>query len=60
MILSIFLALSFAYAAGDPGVKIGQTVPGFRLTDQNGQPRTLQDLRGPKGLMLVFFRSADW
>jgi cytochrome oxidase Cu insertion factor (SCO1/SenC/PrrC family) len=44
----------------DPGVKVGETIPAFSLPDQNGKTQTLETLRGPKGLMLVFFRSADW
>jgi peroxiredoxin len=28
--------------------------------DQKGQSRSLASLTGPKGLMLVFYRSADW
>jgi peroxiredoxin len=35
-------------------------VPEFTLLDQKGQSRTLASLMGPKGLMLVFYRSADW
>ena len=42
------------------GPQIGDPVPEFTLRDQNGQSRTLSSLIGPKGLMLVFFRSADW
>ncbi len=42
------------------GPQIGTRVPDFRLLDQKGQSRTLASLMGPKGLMLVFFRSADW
>jgi len=42
------------------GPQIGTRVPDFTLLDQKGQPRTLASLMGPKGLMLVFFRSADW
>ncbi len=42
------------------GPQVGQTVPDFTLSDQTGQPRTLQSLMGAKGLMLVFSRSADW
>ena len=42
------------------GPQIGTRVPDFTLLDQNGQSRTLASLMGPKGLMLVFFRSADW
>jgi cytochrome oxidase Cu insertion factor (SCO1/SenC/PrrC family) len=42
------------------GPQVGQSVPDFTLTDQHGQPRTLASLMGRTGLMLVFFRSADW
>ena len=42
------------------GPQIGTRVPDFTLLDQKGQSRTLKSLMGPKGLMLVFFRSADW
>ena len=42
------------------GPQIGTRVPDFTLLDQKGQSRTLTSLMGPKGLMLVFFRSADW
>lgn len=42
------------------GPQVGTRVPDFSLLDQKGQPRTLSSLMGPKGLMLVFYRSADW
>ena len=35
-------------------------VPDFTLPDQDGRPRSLASLAGPKGTMLVFSRSADW
>ena len=42
------------------GPQVGDRVPDFTLTDQHGQSRTLTSLVGPKGAMLVFYRSADW
>jgi hypothetical protein len=42
------------------GPQVGTRVPDFTLSDQTGQPRPLESLMGPKGLMLVFSRSADW
>ena len=42
------------------GPQTGAKVPDFTLADQHGQPRSLQSLMGPNGLMLVFSRSADW
>ena len=42
------------------GPQPGDTVPAFTLPDAAGRPHTLESLMGPKGLVLVFFRSADW
>ena len=42
------------------GPQVGTTVPAFEGVDQFGKPRTLASSAGPKGTMLVFFRSADW
>jgi len=42
------------------GPQVGTRVPDFTLLDQRGQSRTLASLMGRKGIMLVFFRSADW
>jgi hypothetical protein len=60
-------ALLFAGLAGaqsiDPqtlGPTVGERVPDFSLPDQHGVTRTLQSTFGPKGAVLVFFRSADW
>ena len=42
------------------GPQVGAKVPSFSLTDQAGRSQTLQSVMGPKGAILVFFRSADW
>jgi hypothetical protein len=42
------------------GLKVGEKIPDFALSDQNGNQRTFHDLTGPSGLLLVFSRSADW
>jgi peroxiredoxin len=42
------------------GPQVGDRVPEFSLKDQNGRMQTLQTIMGPKGAMLVFYRSADW
>jgi AhpC/TSA family len=42
------------------GPKVGEKVPDFTLPDQNGKQWSLHELMGPKGLLLVFTRSADW
>jgi hypothetical protein len=65
----IALTLSIADLAGQSSVSIdtsklgpqvGTVVPGFAGVDQFGRSRTLATTVGPKGAMLVFFRSADW
>ena len=42
------------------GPQVGETVPDFTLTDHRSQDRTLASLYGPRGVMLVFSRSASW
>jgi hypothetical protein len=42
------------------GPDMGQRVPAFSAQDQGGRNQTLKSIMGPKGAMLVFFRSADW
>ena len=37
-----------------------QKAPAFSARDQFGRKRTLASLKGPKGTVLLFFRSADW
>jgi cytochrome oxidase Cu insertion factor (SCO1/SenC/PrrC family) len=42
------------------GMEIGQPAPAFALSDQFGHEQSNQTLKGPKGIVLLFFRSADW
>jgi hypothetical protein len=42
------------------GPQVAERVPDFSLPDQTGAVRTLRSVMGPKGMMLVLFRSADW
>ena len=44
----------------DPGPKVGESLPAFEAVDQSGRTRDFASLRGPKGLALLVFRSADW
>ena len=41
-------------------LKVGSTTPGIDAKDQFGKDRTLANLMGDKGLVLLFSRSADW
>lgn len=42
------------------GPAVGKPVPAFSAKDQGGRSQTLKSIVGPKGAMIVFFRSADW
>jgi hypothetical protein len=42
------------------GPVVGSKIPSFEAVDQNGKRQTFESLRGPKGLALLFVRSADW
>jgi cytochrome oxidase Cu insertion factor (SCO1/SenC/PrrC family) len=42
------------------GLEVGQPAPAFVLTDQFGREQSNETLKGSKGTVLLFFRSADW
>jgi hypothetical protein len=42
------------------GLAVGQKAPTFSARDQFGRVQTLETLKGTKGTVLLFFRSADW
>jgi peroxiredoxin len=43
-----------------PDFEVGDPIVPINAPDQNGQPRTLAELSGEKGLVLVLSRSFDW
>jgi len=55
----LFAFLMFA-SADHTGPAIGKPVPAFTLPDQTGTEHSLKSILGPKGALLVFYRSADW
>ena len=59
-ILAIAAAALIAQAEVSTGPEIGQAVPAFSMADQTGTMQTLKSVMGPKGVLLVFYRSADW
>ena len=62
-LLSTALLLTVTLRAQDsiPGPKVGDTFPDpLAAPDQDGKPRTLAALYGPKGAAVFFVRSADW
>jgi hypothetical protein len=61
LLVGLVLLGAFALAAQDmPGIPAGKLAPPFRARDQFANERTLSSLMGPNGLVLLFFRSADW
>jgi hypothetical protein len=53
-------AITSAQQAIKTGPEVGATLPSFQAPDQNGRPQNLTSVLGPKGALLVFYRSADW
>jgi hypothetical protein len=43
-----------------PGIKIGNKIPDFRLADQVRRLHDFSTLCGREGLVIIFYRSADW
>ena len=42
------------------GPEVGERIPDIAALDQNGVRRTFDELKGPNGALVFFFRSADW
>ena len=42
------------------GPEVGQRIPDFAALDQNGVRRSFDQIKGPNGALVFFFRSADW
>ena len=66
-ILLAILAMSLTHLASaneehaaNWGPKVGSTAPMLEAEDQAGKTQTLNSLKGPKGLLVVFNRSVDW
>jgi cytochrome oxidase Cu insertion factor (SCO1/SenC/PrrC family) len=58
---AIFALFASSLTAATPtGPAVGSAALPFELADQNGQSHTLKSLLGPKGAIVVFYRSADW
>jgi hypothetical protein len=61
LLVGLVLLGAFALAAQDmPGIPAGKLARPFRARDQFANEQTLSSLMGPNGVVLLFFRSADW
>ena len=59
-LLSVPLLAASLLAAVPSGPDIGKPMPSFQAQDQDGKTHTLRGLLGPKGAVILFYRSADW
>ena len=65
LLASLLMVVAQAAASTRPdpmtlGPVVGQPLPAFEAQDSAGESRRFESLKGPNGLVLVFFRSADW
>jgi peroxiredoxin len=59
-ILGIVIPLFNTSAQSLKGLQPGAKAPDIHLKDERGRQQSLTTLSGPNGLLLLFFRSADW
>ncbi len=58
LMVLVFFALPVQAA---DAIGIGEEIPSdISLSNQDGEVKNLDDLRGNKGIVIVFYRSADW
>ncbi len=56
----VLAALQANDALTELGPRVGDRFPAFEAQDQHGQTQSFETLRGANGLLLLFYRSADW
>ncbi len=42
------------------GPDVGKKIPPFSGKDQDGKSWDFNNIKGPKGAVILFYRSADW
>lgn len=58
---ALAMAGTVAIAAENiPGPAVGEAIPAIKAVDHEGATRDFSSLAGERGLVLLFFRSADW
>ena len=58
--VTLFLLVCYSLQGRDYGPPVGAKMTGFELPDQEGKLHTLANILGPKGAIILFYRSADW
>lgn len=60
-VLLLGLGIALPAGAADRGPAIGKAIPHpLTVKDQNGDPRSRENLTGQRGLIILFTRSFDW
>lgn len=60
-LLALLLIAAVTPSLAEPGPPLGAKLPfALALADQSGEVRTLADVSGPNGAVLVYVRSLDW
>jgi len=57
---ALFLFAGICASGREYGPAVGSRLPSFELPDQGGKLHSLKSLLGPKGAVILFYRSADW
>src|SRR5689334_19205414 len=60
LLLSLALMVAVRAQPAVHGPDVGAKIPKFSAKDQNGVTQNFETVKGPKGAMIVFYRSADW
>ncbi len=67
MVLALAVTAQVPFDTDDPldadfrtGVEIGARIPDFRVKDLHGKVWDFEAIKGPRGALLHFYRSADW
>jgi hypothetical protein len=60
ILLFLTSVITLAAQPNSFGTAVGAKIPDFSAPDQNGVSQRFDAIKGAKGAMLVFFRSADW
>lgn len=59
-LVMMLTSVNLAAAADPKPLAVGQKAPSFKLKDQDGVERSLDDFLKQGKVAIVFYRSADW
>ena len=53
-LLMVLMTVGFAFEANAQGINVGGPIENFTLTDTNGKTRTLSEMKGKNGAVIIF------